>query len=331
MLRTRTRLGVIALATAALATPLLTGCTSPQPEETQAPLEIVSIKVGLPTTANSVSAYLAMEGAFEEQGLEVEPVVIQSGAEAIPLLLNGGLDITLGDGIGTLTAASNDVPLAVFGIATIQPEDPDLDPTGMFALDDSVTVESLEGQTFAVSQLGGAAELIAKAAIDAEGGDSSKVTFVELAAEQMGAAIQAGTVKAALITEPYATQAEKKLGLYVMNRPTSVGGPGLPATTWVTTLQYGAEHADILQRFAIAVQQAGIEANANPDGAREVAKSFMTAPPEVIDVIRFPVFSENVGDTSGMLDFVELANEYNVFKKQPDMDKVLSVKVSSGS
>ena len=331
MLRTRKTLGVIALATAVLVTPILAGCATaaPAPEKTSAaPLETVSIKVGLPLTANAASAYLAMQGAFKDQALDVTPVKITSGAEAIPLLLNGGLDVALGDGIGTLTAASNGVPLAVFGIATVQPKDPNLDPTGLFAADKSVTFKDLNGQPFAVSQLGGAAELIAKAAIDAEGGDSSKVNFVELASEQMAAAIQAGTIKAALITEPYATAAEKQ-GLYVLDRPTSVGGPGLPATTWITTLQYGAQHADVLARFAKAVQEAGIAANKDSKSARAAAKTYMTAPAAVIDSIRFPVFSENVGDTAGMLDFVKLANKYKVFAKQPDMNQILSIKVTT--
>ncbi|WP_022891298.1 ABC transporter substrate-binding protein [Agromyces subbeticus] len=288
--------------------------------------EIETIKVGLPTNANGLAGMLARDEFAAGEGLEIEMVEVNSGAEAIPMLLNGGLDITLGDGIGTLTASSNGVPLSVFGINSEAPEDPDLDSTAVVASDDSFTMTNLDGTTFAVSQLGGAAELASKAAIDEAGGDSSKVSFVELDPAQAVPALKSGQIQAALLTEPFTTVAEQA-GLPVLDRPAASGTPGMPATLWVTSLPYASEHADILTRFVAAVQQANDEINSDPDAARAYAKTVLEGDPAALDVIRFPYFAADVADTSGLADYLDLANSYDTFAKQPDLDKLLSVQV----
>jgi NitT/TauT family transport system substrate-binding protein len=274
---------------------------------------------------NAISAHLAAKEYFEEAGLKVEFVDITSGAAAIPMLVNGQLDIALGDGIGTLTASANGVPLAIVGVATVQPEDPKLDATGIFTNNPSAKAADLSGKSFAVFQLGGAAELVARSAIDAEGGDSSQVNFVELQAPQMAAAIKADRVSAALITEPFATAAEKE-GLTILNRPQAVGGPGLPAIYWITSQAYGQKNPAILDKFATSIQKANREANSNPAVARETAAGFLQMEPTVLNAMRLPVFAEDVTDTSKVSQFVDLANRYNVLKKQPDLDKLLSLK-----
>jgi NitT/TauT family transport system substrate-binding protein len=313
----------------ALAAPLLAGCgssTAPsgQPDASGS-TEPAEIKVGVPATANSINAHLAAEKYFAEKGLKVEFVDVTSGAAAIPMLLNGQLDIAQGDGIGTLAASSNGVPIAIAGVATVQTDDPKLDVTGIFTADNSTKVADLSGNSFAVSQLGGAAELVAKAAIDAEGGDSSTVTFVELQAAQMAAALEAGRVAGALITEPFATAAEEA-GLPVLIRPQAAGAPGLPATYWVTSVKYGQKNPEIVKGFLASVQQAGRDANEDPALARKTAAKYMDMDPKVLNAIRLPVFAEDVTDTSGVTKFVDLANRYKVLPKQPDIETLLSLK-----
>lgn len=326
----RTR-SVALLAVAAVALPLMAGCAgnsepTGEPSGSAAPADLVTVKVGMPINANGLAGMLAMEKYAEEEGIVIEMVEVNSGAEAVPMLLNGDLDITLGDGIGTITASSNGVPLAIFGISTEAPEDPDLDPTAIAAADDSYSLTELNGASIAVSQLGGAAQLGTMAAIDEAGGDSSAVEFVELDPAQAVPALQSGQVKVAQLTEPWSSSAEKA-GLPIISRPAAEGTPGMPATLWITSLEYGAQNPDALARFAAAVQKANDEINGDPDAAREFAKTVLTVDPAVIDAIRFPYFSADVVDTAGVREYVELANSYGVFAKQPDLDKLLSVQV----
>jgi NitT/TauT family transport system substrate-binding protein len=281
------------------------------------------VKVGLPGTANATSGYIAGQRFFRGKGIAFKPVQVTNGAKAIPMLLNGQLDIALGDGMGTLTAAGNGVPLKVIGVATVAPADPKLDPTALVTADRGVTAAGLAGKSVAVSQLGGAPELVAKSAIDAGGGDSGTVKFVELEAAQMVAALKAHRVDGALITEPFATAAEQQ-GLPILSRPQSAGEPGLPSTLWVTSKKYAAEHPDVITKFVAAVQSGGREANADPAGARKVASTFMEVDPKVLQAIRFPLFADDVADTGPVRRFVDLANRYKAFARQPDLDQLLA-------
>jgi NitT/TauT family transport system substrate-binding protein len=311
--------------------PLLAACsgsTPEQPAETEAPtteeVAPATVRVGYAASANGLSALLAAEKYAADQQLTLELTPLTSGAEAIPKLLNGELDVALGDGLGTLNAAANGLPLAIFGINSEAPEDPDLDPTAIAVASPDTTLQTLEGKTLAVGQLGGAAELAARAAVDAAGGDSGQVEFIELEGSQAVGALQNGIVDAALLTEPQSTAAEQA-GLTIIDRPAASGTPGLPATTWVTTLDFGSENEGVLKRLAAALQLANEELNGDSDGARAFAKANLDAPPAVLDVIRFPYFSQHVADTSGVRDYIELANRYGMLEQQPDADKLLSI------
>jgi NitT/TauT family transport system substrate-binding protein len=314
-------MGIRGLAAGAAAVVVAAGCGSSH--EQQAAGGRQAVKVGLPGTANATSGYIAGKRFFHRAGLAFAPVEVTNGAKAIPMLLNGQLDIALGDGMGSLTAAANGVPLQVIGVATQAPADPKLDPTALATADRGVTAAGLAGKSVAVSQLGGAPELVAKSAIDAGGGDSSAVKFVELGSAQMVAALKAHRVDAALLTEPNATVAEQQ-GLPILSRPQSLGEPGLPSTLWVTSRKYAAEHPDVIKKFVAAVQSGGREANADPAGARQVAATFMSIDPKVLQAIRFPLFAHDVADTTPVRRFVDLANRYKAFPKQPDLDHVLA-------
>jgi NitT/TauT family transport system substrate-binding protein len=301
---------------------LLAGCVSggSAPDPTDG--TTLELRVGIPVTANALSAYVAEEeGLFAAQNIEVEFVPVQSGAEAIPMLLNNQIDVTLGDGFGTITAAANGLPLAVFGVATIQPTDLSLDPAIIVTKDASVTVEDLADQKFAVSALGGYHELSSKSTIDTLGGDSSRVQYVELTPATMADAVENGQVAAALITEPYTTQAEQR-GLHLLAAQ-AVGTQGVSGTLWVATQQAAAEHPDTLAAFAAAVEEAGHVVNEDPGLARTVAKTYMTVEPEVIDVMRFPTFTDRLSDTSGLDALVDLAVKYEMLDETPNMDQLV--------
>jgi ABC-type nitrate/sulfonate/bicarbonate transport system substrate-binding protein len=290
---------------------------------TAGPLEL---RVGVPKTGNALSAYVAQaEGIFAAHNIKAEFVPVVNGAEALPMLVNNQIDVTLGDGFGTITAAGNGLPITVFGIATIQPKDISLDPAIIFTKDDSVKATDFSGKKFAVGALGGYHELAARSTIDTLGGASSKVQYVELAPASMADAVKKGDVAAALITEPYTTQAEKR-GLHPLE-PQAVGTQGVSGVLWVAKKDYAAKNPDVLEAFADAVEEAGHVVNKDRDLARKVAATFMTVEPEVIKVMRFPTFTDTVSDFSSLERLADLAVLYKMLPKKPDLS-LLTLKVN---
>lgn len=286
--------------------------------------DAVSITVGVSPSTASAAVYLAQQKEFAEQGLTVNLATIQSGAEAIPRLLNGELTFALGDAAGTITAASNGVGIAATGVATVSPSDPAKDYSSIVAENpDLKSAADLAGHTVAVNQLNGIAELTAKAAIDKQGGDSSQVQFVELAFPQMNDAVTAGRVDAALVVEPFLTAATSA-GLHVVLAPQAYAVAGLPSTIFVASQSYAGENADVVKRFNTAIGEAGARANADPDLARQIAGTYTQLPAATLSAITLPTYAEKSADVQGMRQLLELMNKYSMLEQQPDMDTLLA-------
>jgi NitT/TauT family transport system substrate-binding protein len=316
---TRTFVPVLAV-TASLA--LLAGCGTSTAQQDSTGLTHVSVGVS-PTTA-AIAVYLAQqEKTFAANGIQVDLSTIQSGADAVPRLLNGSLDLAFGDAVGTVQSAANGVPVRVVGVATIAPSDPAKDYSAVIAATSSHIsgAAGLSGKTVAVNQLNGGAELTVKAAVDARGGDSTKLKFVELPFPQMSAAVKAGRVDAALDVEPYLTQSQGS-GIETVLAPQAYAVAGLPTTLVVASGSYAAKNPAIVDKFLKVVSAAGKKANADPAAGRAVA-GFTKLPASVLNVIKLPVYAENAADASGMAKLITLMNRYGALSKQPDLTALL--------
>jgi NitT/TauT family transport system substrate-binding protein len=284
---------------------------------------LTTLVVGVSPSTTSLPLYLAQQGIFEKHGLKVELKTIQSGAEAIPQLLNGSLDIALGDAAGTLSAASNGVPLRAIGIATVGPEAKDDDFSAIATNSDSIkSAADLEGKTVAVNQAGGSAELTARAAVDASGGDSTKVEFVELAFPEMVGSVKAGRVDGAVLVEPFVAAATAE-GLNVDIRPQALGTPDIPSTIFVSSAKEAAEKSDAITAFDDAITEAVAATQADADQAVTVAATYTGMTTEQLAATRLPTFFTPTADVSSMNSLLDLMNKYELLAKQPDMGALL--------
>ncbi len=283
----------------------------------------VTITVGVSPSTASTAVYLAQQKEFGEHGLVVKMATIQSGAEAIPRLLNGELAFALGDAAGTITAASNGVAVSATGVATVSPSDPAQDYSSIVASKpDLKGPGDLAGKTVAVNQLNGIAELTAKAAIDHQGGNSSSVKFVELPFPQMSAAVSAGRVDAALVVEPFLSAA-KGAGLHVVLAPQAYAVAGLPSTIFVSSQAFANKHPDVVASFNAAMSEAAARANADPTAARQIAGTYTQIPAGTLSKITLPIYAAKAGDVQGLQKLLDLMNKYSMLEQQPDMDTLL--------
>lgn len=90
----------------------------------------VTLKVGVLPIANLAPFYVAVnEGFFDDQGLKVEPVVQQGGAEVVASLVSGALDVGWSATTGTVITAAQGPPIKVVAPGTIGPTKENLDET----------------------------------------------------------------------------------------------------------------------------------------------------------------------------------------------------------
>jgi NitT/TauT family transport system substrate-binding protein len=282
------------------------------------------LSVGVSPTTAAIAVYLAQhDKSFAAAGLQVDLSTIQSGADAVPRLLNGSLDIAFGDAVGTVQSAGNGVPLRVVGVATIAPSQSAKGYSSIIATSSSHITRAgdLTGRTVAVNQLNGGAELTVKASVDDQGGDSSKVKFVELPFPEMPAAVKAGRVDAALEVEPFLTESRGPTVTSVY-APQTAALAGLPTTFLIASASYAAQNSAAITKFLTVMSAAGKQANDNPATGRAVA-GFTKVPAAILNTIQLPVYPTNAADTSGVPKLISLMNKYKMITKQPDLSALL--------
>ncbi|MEC7761271.1 MAG: ABC transporter substrate-binding protein [Pseudomonadota bacterium] len=282
--------------------------------------ELTKLTVGVSPSTIVVPVYLAQQqGIFAKHGLDVEMGVLQSGAEAIPRLLNGSWDIAVGDAVGTINAVKNRVPLKVIGINSIGAPSSDLDYSALVTRSDSIKgFDTAMGHTIAVNQAGGIAELTARAAIDRSGGDSSKVQFVELPFPQMIEAVAQSRVDGAILVEPFVSMAPGA-GLEIAGRPQSTGIPGVPPVFFVASAAGTEAKGDAFRAFLVAIKEANEVAQADGQLSREVAASYSPMTVEQLQNTRLPVFPEDPADMTEVQSLLDLMLKYSLIDQAPDM------------
>jgi NitT/TauT family transport system substrate-binding protein len=290
----------------------LTGCAaSPAPQPTSDG-GLTTIAVSTSPSAGNASLYLPIDdGSYEAAGLDVVPEVLQSGAQAVPLLLNGQLQFAASDPISAIVAISQGTPITIVAPGNIVPTDPEADPNGAIVAADSgiASLADLDGATVAVNALNAFAQVSLKVAIDEAGGDSASVQWVEFPIPEMQESVARGTVTAAMTTEPFLTAANApESGV----TPVPGGGiaaavGGLPQLVYIASTEYVQKNPDVVEAFAAAIDAAATELAGDEALIRQVAKTSTSFPPEVVDAMIVPGFGPLTMDQLDELQSIMVA------------------------
>ena len=272
----------IAAATAAAFGLVLTGCTgSPEPVQTGDGPAPITVKFGDLGVAAQAGTYIAMEkGYFEEQGITVELVHFNTGADQIPALSTGEIDVGVGTISGGLfNAVSSGIPLKIVAdqggtiegaASTALVVRKDLIDSGEIS-----TFADLAGRNIAISCTGCVSEILIDAALRKGNLTLEDANIERLAFPQMVTALENGSIDVALTTEPFGTNAVDQ-GIATQWKR----GDELIQGKEISTILYGpgfAADTDAGQRFMIAYLQ----------GMRDYIAAFFdgVGKDEVIDIL----------------------------------------------
>jgi NitT/TauT family transport system substrate-binding protein len=207
--------------------------------------------------------YFAQElGFFKKAGLDVDVQTVTNGAAAANAVLSGALDISEGNVLSIALAHEKGLPLTfVAPLANYS----STAPTSLLMVDKTSSITSgadLNGKTLAVNGLSDITQIAAEGWIDAHGGDSRTVHYVEMTFSEMGPALERHTVDAAVVTEPFLIGAKKTAR--VIGSCYDAIGDRFMVNGWFATNDYIAKNPDVLKRFARALREASDWANRNP-------------------------------------------------------------------
>ena len=230
--------------------------------------------------ALAVPFYALDMGFFAKAGLDVSIQQISNGAAIAAGVLSGSFDIG-GSNIGSLIIAANrKLPItlvapageyngreALLGILVARPS----------AIK---SAKDLDGKTIGTTPLGNIGQYVADQWIDKNGGDSTKVKWVELPFAESQSALVQGRIDAAVVSEPFVSQIET-VG-HLLASPYAAVAPRIQTTAYFSSKQWAQTNPQLVARFSGVIRDTASWANRNPQKSGEILAKYSKIEPDVV-------------------------------------------------
>ncbi|MER7402808.1 ABC transporter substrate-binding protein [Streptomyces sp. NPDC000070] len=285
---------------------------------------VTTVEVGLIPIVDVAPLYLGQKkGFFEKQGLKLEFTTAQGGAAIVPGVASGQFQFGFSNVTSLMIAQTNGVPVRAVanGIASTGVAGKDF---GALMVEKGSPVKSareLEGKKVAINTLKNINETAVRASVREAGGDPDKVNFVELAFDQMPAALDKGQVDAAMVVEP-ATATVKSQGGVQIASPLVDVAPDLTVAMYFTSTTYAQQNPEVVKKFQAATAESLAYADAHPDEARQIVTTYTKIPAAVLEKVTLPKWPAEPNRAS-IETLMKLGEDDGLFKSTPDLDKLL--------
>jgi NitT/TauT family transport system substrate-binding protein len=250
--------------TLSLALSLAAGCGK---TEAQAPagagLEKTDLNVAVVPALDSAGFFVALyAGLFKAEGLNVTFTPATSSDTVIADQVKGTYDITGGNYVSYIQAQqSGRADLDIFAEGSV------MEPgtQGIYIRPDSkiTSMAGLAGKTVAINAPKNILYLLAASMMAEKGMDPTSVKFVTVPFPKMAAELASGAVDAALLPEPFASQAEEVYGAVPLVDLNQGATTSFPVAGYVVTKQWAAKYPRTLAAFYRALEEGQQAADTN--------------------------------------------------------------------
>jgi NitT/TauT family transport system substrate-binding protein len=248
--------------------PSVTGGSAAAPS-----VQPANLNVAVVPAADSAGFFVALhEGLFAKNGLHVTFIPAVSSETVIDAQAldepQDRIDISCGNYVsyiqaqenydqGKRSASTNDPMVAanldIFAEGSVMEQG----AQGLYVLPGSNirTLADLEGKTIGVNAPGNILYLLAASALADNGLSVSGVHFAYYPLPEMAAMLQAGKVAAAVLPEPFASQAEQSMGVLPLADLNQGATAAFPVQGCAVTRQWATVHPQALAAFRAAFEQ----------------------------------------------------------------------------
>ncbi|HEV8022594.1 MAG TPA: ABC transporter substrate-binding protein [Candidatus Lustribacter sp.] len=227
---------------------------------------LIHLTVGTaPIDAGMPSIIGQKAGIFRRNGLDVDVQVMNSGAVATAAVIGGALNASGTSVMGVITAHLRGVPFQIIAPASVYVSDK---PSELLVVRKDSPIRTgadMNGKTFSSPALRDLFAITTMAWVDLNGGDSKTLHEIELPPAATPAALDAGRVDAAILTEPLLSQTINSGLARVLGKPYDAIAPRFMIAAVVSTTDFINANKDAVQRLARAYLQANAFGNAHPD------------------------------------------------------------------
>ncbi|MFE0675780.1 ABC transporter substrate-binding protein [Streptomyces sp. NPDC058867] len=286
--------------------------------------DVTTVTVGLIPIVDVAPVYLGQEkGFYEKHGLELKLTTAQGGAAIVPAVVSGQYQFGFSNMTSLMIAQSSGVPVRAIanGIASTGEEGKDFGALTVKAGSALKSPKDLEGRKVAVNTLKNINETAVRESVRKAGGDPDEVQFVELAFDQMPAALDSGRIDAAMVVEPALATVKSQGGTELASSLVDVA-PNLTVAMYFTSARYAEENPELVKRFQEATAESLAYADAHPDEVRQIVTTYTKIPPAVLEQVTLPKWPAEA-DRASIEKLMQLGEQDGLFKKTPDLDQLL--------
>ncbi|MET8523078.1 ABC transporter substrate-binding protein [Nocardioides sp. NPDC004968] len=282
------------------------------------------ITVGVIPIVDVAPIYLGVEkGFFKEEGLDVNLELAQGGAAIIPAVASGQYQFGFSNTTSLLLAQTQEVPVKVVTAGVNATDDPAADMAGVLvkAGSDITSPKDLEGKKVAVNTLKNINTTTTNELVRQDGGDPTKIEYVELAFPEIGPAIEKGDVDAGQVVEPFLTIGTQG-GMTDLGSNFVAADPGLAVAEYFTSTNYAESDADTVEAFTAAMNESLDYAQQHPDEVKEILPTYTDIDDKVLAELNMPQWTSEI-DTESIQKLADLSKADGLFAKDPDVDALL--------
>ncbi|MGX1480827.1 UNVERIFIED_CONTAM: NitT/TauT family transport system substrate-binding protein [Streptomyces canus] len=284
------------------------------------------VKVGVIPIVDVAPLYLGeKKGFFSSRGIKLEMVTAQGGAAIIPGVVSGQFQFGFSNVTSLMIAQSKGVPVksVVNGAATTGVTGKDLTGVAVKKGSSVKSARDLAGKTVAVNTLQNIGDTTVREAVRKDGGDPSKVKFVEMPFDQMPAALDGGRVDAAWMAEP-ALAIAKSQGARVVASPFADTDPKLTVATYFASTKLTKENPDLVKKFTEAMTESLEYASDHPDEARQILTTYTKISGDVLKSLTLPNWPAQY-DMASLEKLASLGEKDGIFgDTKPDLNALFS-------
>jgi len=275
----------------------------------------------VPTETSAEAFYAKEMGFFAKAGLDADIRMIASASVVTTAVASNSVDVGWSSLVPIAIAHSKQIPFVVIAPASLYTSAAPNAAVFVAVNSPIRSAKDLNGKIFAVTGLGTISEFGPRAWIDHNGGDSSTVRFVELQYSAMPDALTAGRIDAAYFTEPWLAIA-KKNGR-VLAYPFGAVAKDFLFGSWFTMSQWAGDHPDLVRKFAAAMRETAVWANANEAKSAEILAKYTKIDPAVVATMVRVRFGDRL-TPSMMQPEIDVAAKYGKFASFPASELIYS-------
>ncbi|MER6621629.1 ABC transporter substrate-binding protein [Streptomyces sp. NPDC000931] len=322
-MRRRLLIGLTALSVLTAAT-ACGSSGSDEPDRAGSSGGTTDVTVGLIPIVDVAPLYLGRKkGFFSERGLKLDFSSAQGGAAIVPGVAGGQFEFGFSNMTSLMIARSNGVPVKAVanGIASTGVVGEDFEALTVRGDSPVESAKDLEDRKVAINTLKNINETAVRASVRKAGGDPDKVELVELAFDQMPAALDAGRIDAAMVVEPALATVKSQGGREIASPMIDIA-PKLTVAMYFTSTEYARENPEVVKKFQEATAESLAYADSHPDEVREIVTTYTKIPPDVLAKVTLPKWPAEP-NRAAIERLAELGAQDGLFKQTPDLDELL--------